>query len=308
MRKRRRFYVGELNHVYQKAVNGFNLFYSRYDYLVFYTIFSVCANATDKVTILALCIMRDHWHMLVFAESREALSSFEDHYSFRFVREFNDFVGRKGRLLKKNFGSAPKKGDKAVRTAISYVENNPVEKHLCKLARDYRWNFLAYVNNRWPFSEKVNLMTCRRCLRRSMKEVDAMLRQNLPLKYMQLKRMFSGLNEMETEQLTDYIISSYLMFDYETLISYFGSYEKMIMAIDSNTGSEYDIKEDYNPYSDKVYDDMMAYMQRSMSEIDVRKVIMAENNIKKRFCEILQNETAASVKQLRKFLHITDGA
>ena len=82
----------------------------------------------------------------------------------------------------------------------------------------------------------------------------------------------------------------------------------MIMAIDSNTGSEYDIKEDYNPYSDKVYDDMMAYMQRSMSEIDVRKVIMAENNIKKRFCEILQNETAASVKQLRKFLHIADGA
>lgn len=308
MRKRRRFFKGELNHVYQKAVNGFNLFYSRFDYLVFYTILSVCARAAKDVTVLALCIMRDHWHLLAFAENREALSAFEDHYSFRFVREFNDFVGRRGRLLKKNFGSAPKKGDKAVRTAIAYLENNPVEKHLCESARDYRWNFLAYAVCRWPFSVEVKKKTCRSRLRKAMKEVDAMVAQNLPLKYIQLKRLFSGLSDVEIEQLTDYIIYEYLPFDYDALISYFGSYEKMILAINSNTGSEYDIQEDYNPFSDRAYDEMMSYMQRTVDEIDVRKVIAAENHIKEKLFDRLMNGTASSAKQVRKFLHIEGGA
>ena len=38
MRRRRRFYRGSLNHIYQRTVNGFNIFYSDEDYLVFYTI------------------------------------------------------------------------------------------------------------------------------------------------------------------------------------------------------------------------------------------------------------------------------
>lgn len=49
------------------------------------------------------------------------------------------------------------------------------------------------------------------------------------------------LSEKETEQFVDHVIKIYLPFDYEELISYYGSYDNMITAMNSNTGSEHDI-------------------------------------------------------------------
>ena len=144
MRKRRKFYRGVVNHVYQKSTNGVNMFYEWEDFIVFYSIFSVCAKSAD-VKVLELCIMYNHFHCLIRTESVHDLSSFMDRFTAWFVMEHNTHVGRKGKLLKKNYGSAPKWDDKAVRNAINYVGNNPIEKKLCKRAEEYRWNFLAYA-------------------------------------------------------------------------------------------------------------------------------------------------------------------
>ena len=40
---RRKFVNNEVNHVYQRTLSGFNIFYEVEDYLVYYTIFSVMA-------------------------------------------------------------------------------------------------------------------------------------------------------------------------------------------------------------------------------------------------------------------------
>ena len=79
------------------------------------------------------------------------MSDLINHACAWYAREFNQSVSLAGRLLKKNFGSAPKRDDKAVRTAINYVGNNPVEKRLCVCPEEYRWNFIAYGNSRHPF-------------------------------------------------------------------------------------------------------------------------------------------------------------
>ena len=107
-----------VNHVYQKSINGVNMFYEWEDYIVFYTIFSVCAKSAD-VEVLELCIMYNHFHGLIRAESVHDLSSFMDRVTAWFVMEHNTHVGRKGKLLKKNYGSAPKWDEKAVRKAIN---------------------------------------------------------------------------------------------------------------------------------------------------------------------------------------------
>jgi hypothetical protein len=60
----RKLYRGEVTHVYQRAINGFNIFYERDDYLVFYTIFSVFLRRFG-ITALALCLMIDHFHALL---------------------------------------------------------------------------------------------------------------------------------------------------------------------------------------------------------------------------------------------------
>lgn len=65
--KRRRFVPGECMHIYQRSVEGFNIFYGIEDYLVFFMIFSVVARLY-KVTILELCIMINHIHVLLACE------------------------------------------------------------------------------------------------------------------------------------------------------------------------------------------------------------------------------------------------
>ena len=91
MRKRRKFYRGVVNHVYQKSINGVNMFYEWEDYIVFYTIFSVCAKSAD-VEVLELCIMYNHFHGLIRAESVHDLSSFMDRVTAWFVMEHNTAV------------------------------------------------------------------------------------------------------------------------------------------------------------------------------------------------------------------------
>lgn len=53
--------------------------------------------------------------------------------------------------------------------------------------------------------------------------------------------MTSGLSARELQQYTDYAIRMYNPVDYYAVIRYYGSYDKMLTAINSNTGSEYDV-------------------------------------------------------------------
>ena len=69
MRKKRRFYRGVPNHIYQRAQNGFNLFYCDEDRLVFYTIFAVCARKAPDIKVLGLCLMYDHFHSLIIVST-----------------------------------------------------------------------------------------------------------------------------------------------------------------------------------------------------------------------------------------------
>ena len=128
----RRFYNNELNHIYQRQINGFNIFYDIEDYLVYYTLFAVLCRCYDIIAI-GLCLMPNHIHMLVKAGSRKVLAAFMDHCTSAFAKEHNFHIGRSGGVFRKRYGSAPKIGLKIIKTAIAYLFNNPVEKHLSSI-------------------------------------------------------------------------------------------------------------------------------------------------------------------------------
>lgn len=305
MRKRRKFYRGKVNHVYQRTVNWVNIFYSYEDFLVFYTIFSVCARSANIIA-LELCIMFDHIHFLAISENIQELSSFVDRFASWFVKEYNSHTRRKGKLFYKNFGSAPKWSDKDVRSAINYVGNNPVEKLLCCRAREYRWNFLAYFNSDNPFSEKYVASKASRHLRNAIKEASELAELNLPLKYSHLKRMMGKLSQKEREIFVDKVIVSYLPFDYELLASYFESYENMLVAMESNTGSEHDIKENNDKSSHIVFREMIESLSMEIKPIDLSKIISLPAAQKTALKRKLKAEYPVSDWQINKFLHIID--
>lgn len=248
--------------------------------------------------------MHNHIHFLGKTECVQRLSAFVDHYTSWFVHEYNSFACRKGKLFKKNFGSAPKWDEKKLRSAIIYVGNNPVEKHFCKRAVQYRWNFLAYRYSSNPFSEKLDKKKASRKLNRVLKEVDTMAELNLPLKYAQLIRMIRNLSDKELEQFIDYVICAYSPFDYEEASSHFKSFDSMLEAMDSTTGDDFDIKEPHDCFSTDSFNQMVRQLQKSMKRHDIRKVTTLPMEKKMEIYHELNMHTSASPHQICNFLHI----
>lgn len=301
--RKRRFLEDEVHHIYQRTKNRFNIFYDLEDYLVYYTIFSIAARQYG-VIVLGLCLMFDHIHMLIKTDARIRMSEFVRQVTCMFAREQNNDVGRKGSLFQARFGSAPKRGMKLLRTAIAYLFNNPVEKKLCSRAEEYRWNFLAYALSPHPFSDPLISGHISRSLKRAIKEVDLAESEDRHLRYAQLKRLLSKLEERERMQLVDHIISIYKPFDYEAIIACYGSYEDMLTAINSNTGSEYDIKEERYRFSDIEYIRMGDILRDTEGLKDLRKVTGFEIEEKMRLFQVLRKHLSCDNLPITKFLHI----
>ena len=304
MKRRRRFLDGECNHIYQRTLNGFNIFYDQEDYLVFYMILSTSARKF-RVRILELCLMVDHIHILLESDSCQEMSGFVRYYSSVFVREYNDSIGRNGQMMYKSFGSAPKKGDKKTRSAIVYIGNNPVEKKMCSSAEEYRWNFIAYLDNDNPFSQDIPPRNRRRILRKAMKEAAADASANRYMNFSKLRWYMSRLNQEEKELLTDLIISLYMPVDKEALLDYYSDLPQMVSAMNASTGSDYDIREKVTPHSDLVYNRMIEVVRAETGLDVVRKVVVLPEECKMELVAKLQKAIpSAQLYQICKFLHL----
>ena len=303
MRRKRKFVKGGLNHGYQRTRSGFNIFYEIEDYLVYVTIFFIVAKNLG-VDVYGLCLMIDHIHSLVAADTNEVYSRFMAMVTSLFVKEFNKEHGRTGPLFSKPFGSAPKSGMKLIRTAIAYLFNNPVERHLCMRAQDYRWNFLAYAKSDNPFSDELIIRNASASLKRALQTVDGTYARNRHLTYAQLKRLFAGLDKKEKNQLIDYIIVRYNIIRYDDLTTKcYDGYENMLMAINSNAGSEYEIKEHKWSRSDVEYRELYKYVH-DHGYVNAADVISMSVDVKMNLLIDMLKETQASKLHICKFLHL----
>lgn len=302
--RRRKFYPGTLQHIYQQSADKGVIFYSDLDYLVFFTV--ICSVAREyKIKIAAVVPMADHFHELAVAETLKELSRFHMHYPSTFAVEYNRHYGRTGRLLKKSFGSAPKVGNKAVRTILAYNYNNPPERKLCARAEDWRWNFLAYAKSPCPFSRPYNPKTARACMKKAAAEIKAIHKSKGFLNYAVLERLFAPLDHDEQEQLKDLIITTWSVIDYEYIISLYGDYQTMVRAFNSNTGAEFEIKEEWGNYDDRVYSWMCAILRADgIGNIPAAIFKMSASAKRKYASRLSAMVPEAHPRQIAKFLHL----
>lgn len=302
--RKRKFIKGAVNHVYQNTVHGVNIFYSLEDYVSYFTIFSRVSKKYE-VNVLGICLMYDHVHALVSASDKETLGRCIGEITSWFVKEYNLGHGRTGSLFNVPFGSSVKAGDKQVRTAIAYLYNNPVEKKLCKRAEQYRWNFLAYACSSSPFSVSRKYREISVSLRKAKSEICCSFRSGYHVNRLMLRRLLKSLDSVEQEMLVDYIVSLYSCIDYESLIAFYGGYDLMLTAVNSNTGSEYDIRETFCRAPDLSYSDMISYLTKEYGLFeDAGQVISLPLNRKLELFQALRKATAATDYQIRKFLHL----
>jgi len=190
-------------------------------------------------------------------------------------------------------------------SAIIYLGNNPVEKHICPKAEQYRWNFISYLGSDYPFSEKISRKKMAFRLKKAINIVDWYHAQGRYMNHTILHRMMDGLASTERNYLTDYIISKYDVISTTGLKRYFDTYEQLLTSLHSTTGSEYELKEETDRSSDSVYREMILEM-RKIFGIDVRRSIVCSSEKKFELADHLRHKTAAPLRQIFKFLHIAE--
>lgn len=202
-------------------------------------------------------------------------------------------------------GNMAEKGVKRILGNIAYVCNNPVAGKMNRKAIDNRWTLLAYYNNPNPFSEPIIREKCSRKMERAMKLVDISYDNDEPLNYATQRRLFSGLNRKEKAQIIDYVISKYNFLDYDALINLYGSFEKAMIAVDSNAGAEYDLKDDTGDHS--CYMKMIALTRQMFPNLWNVNVEMLSDEQKNQLATAFRTILMAKEENIRRFLHFGQG-
>ena len=123
-----------------------------------------------------------------------------------------------------------------------------------------------------------------------------------PLTYACQGKLFKELNAYEKSQLTDRIISLHNCLDYAAIANmYGGDINNAIIAINANTGNEYDIPEDNDDYG--VYRKMLKVAFKSGVDL---KTCNFEKWPPEKLSEMIQKYSGAGFHktQICKFLHI----
>lgn len=302
--KRRKFYKNTWTHCYQMSADYGVLFYTISDYLVYFTLYCTLARK-HHIRVLALCQMPDHVHDTTLTDRKENLERFKRETNTFFSKQHNERFRRKGSVLKGPYGSASKFEEKRIRSNLIYVENNPVERRLAARAEQYRWNYLAYAVSDHPFSEKLVIRKASWPMQKAIREVKAQFRAGRPMGYALLDRLFRPLDRRERHQLTDFIITTYNVVDYQAAIALFGSYGNLLTAAHSTSGSEYEIQERFVGKSDACYNKMTSFLLREGIVKDIHDVQSLSDDKKYELFLLLRRTIDALPEQIAGFLHLT---
>lgn len=292
----------EARHAFIKGLAGNGIFYRTEDFLVLITIVSVLTKEMNLV-VIGFCPMFNHIHFFFKSISLRLLRSFIQKMAITFVKEYNREYDRKGSLFQKPFGNSLKKVVKIILGTVAYVFNNPVAGKLYPYAIEYKWSLLAYLKTDCPFSMPLRKRACRNAMRKALNMVDYFHSKNKYLSYSALRNIFSNLNADEYLQIIDYILSKYNFLSKDSLEELYNSIDKMLTAIDSNAGSEFDLEDEYGDHS--CYRDMLRIVKKlgykdkrlNFEAIPKRELVFLFN--------YLSRNTKAPTSCLKKFLHMS---
>lgn len=141
-------------------------------------------------------------------------------------------------------------------------------------------------------------------MRKAINEVRAECTRKKPLSYRQLQRLFESLDQKEKLQLVDYIITKYSVLDYKAAAKCFGGTENMLKSMEYNTGSEYEVQEQFTGKSDICYSRISYWLINRMHIEDVHRVFFLSLEERTELLFQAYRELGINLKQLSKFFRI----
>ena len=125
----RRLAAGHCFHVLNRGNARAEVFHKEADYHAFVKLIrSACARISMRV--LAFCIMPNHFHIVVWPETDDALSDWMQWLLTTHVRRYHKHYHSSGRVWQGRFKAFPIATDDHVLTVLRYAERNPVRAGL----------------------------------------------------------------------------------------------------------------------------------------------------------------------------------
>ena len=150
-------------HIYNRGINGENIFVTSDNYFYFLNKYSDCVQAV--VDTYAYCLLRNHFHLLVKTKSEseifrafqhkekytaeEAISrKFSDLFN-GYAQGFNKANERTGSLLDSPFRRIEVTGDSYFSQLIFYIHYNPQKHGLCNNFKNWTYSsYHAYISSK----------------------------------------------------------------------------------------------------------------------------------------------------------------
>jgi putative transposase len=135
---------GLVHHVVNRAAGRLILFEDDIDYMSFQNLVSQ-AQERCQMKIIAYCLMRNHWHLLLWPDTDEAITKFihwlcTEHG--RRWRRAHESVGR-GAVYQGRYRASAVQSSSHLFRVWRYIERNPLRAGLVQRAEAWPWSSLS---------------------------------------------------------------------------------------------------------------------------------------------------------------------
>jgi putative transposase len=134
---------GHAYHVLNRGNGGATVFHKDGDYAAFLNLL-VEAKAKFPVKVFSVCLMPNHFHLVVQPATEATLSPFMQWWMTSHVRRYHQHYRSQGHIWQGRFKSFPIQQDSHLLSAIRYVLRNPVRAGLVEHAMDWPWSSLGF--------------------------------------------------------------------------------------------------------------------------------------------------------------------
>jgi putative transposase len=146
-RRKRNWHPHAYYHVSMRGNNRQNIFQTEEDITELMRILEYGA-AKDHFTMLAFCIMSNHYHFLIRSEYIDLAKVMA-----RINRRYSDYYSKRyshvGRIYEKRYFSKQANGPNAILAISSYIHRNPIDTQIpiVKKLEDYSYSSYRYYAN-----------------------------------------------------------------------------------------------------------------------------------------------------------------
>lgn len=191
MARRIEFVQGGYYHLYNRGCQRLSIFYSEENYRYLTQLLRTYAREHD-VSVIAYCLMPNHYHFLLRQNTQRPLSVFMQRVFNRYVKAFNKAYKRTGTLFEGPYKSIHVKDENYLKYLCSYIHRNPVNAKLVKFPD--RWKFSNYLE--WV-EKREDVLVDREFIQS---------RFNSPEEYIQFAMMDAPTNLMSDPPFKDYLL------------------------------------------------------------------------------------------------------